>query len=136
LALTTLAAACSGSPASVIQPSAGADLIIAANLPLSGDRASFGRPMQLGYQQAVDEVNEGGGLDLDGSKHRIKLEIADDRSDPTLAAQQARDAHQRDNAVAMLGSANPPLNNPISAVAEQVPKPVLITIPQSSHGSM
>jgi branched-chain amino acid transport system substrate-binding protein len=127
LALTALATACSGSSKSLTPPSAGADIIIAANLPLSGDRASFGRPMQLGYQQAVDEVNAAGGLDLGGGTRKVKLEIADDRSDPTLAAQQARDAYQQGNAVAMLGSANPPLNNPISAVAEQVHKPLVVT---------
>jgi branched-chain amino acid transport system substrate-binding protein len=123
--MTVLPSAC-GMPA-ILQPPAGAEIVIAANLPLSGDRGDFGKPIQLGYQRAVDEVNAAGGIDVDGKKRKIKLEIADDQSDPNVASQQARDAFARDNAVAMLGAANPPLNNPISAVAEQVNKPLVIS---------
>jgi branched-chain amino acid transport system substrate-binding protein len=135
---STLASAC-GAPASPIGTSSGnatpvtpqtqvdADIVIAANLPLSGDRADFGRPIQLGYAQAVDEVNAAGGITVDGTKRRVQLKIADDQSDGALAASEARDAFQQDNAVAMLGAANPPLNNPISAVAEDLHKPLVIS---------
>ncbi|HYD09938.1 MAG TPA: ABC transporter substrate-binding protein, partial [Acidimicrobiales bacterium] len=40
---------------------------------------------QNATQMAVDEINESGGLDIDGTTYMLELETVDDESDPTVA---------------------------------------------------
>jgi len=121
---TTAPAAATTAP----QPAAagGGDIVIGASLPLSGPLAPFGANIQMGYQRAVDNVNKAGGLDVGGTKHQVSLVVLDDQSDPNMATDQARTLYQRNNAVALLGAATPPLNIPISQVADQVKRPAVI----------
>jgi branched-chain amino acid transport system substrate-binding protein len=113
-------------PAAAKPAAAGGDIVIGAVLPLTGPLAPFGANIRIGYQSAVDAVNKAGGLDVAGTKRQISLVILDDQSDPNIATDQARTLIQRNNAVALLGSATPPLNIPISNVAEQLKRPLLI----------
>jgi len=104
----------------------GGDIVIGASLPMTGDLAPFGANIQKGYQRAVDAVNGAGGLDVGGTKHQVSLVIVDNQSDPNMATDQARTLYQRNNAVALLGAATPPLNIPISNVADQMKRPAVI----------
>jgi branched-chain amino acid transport system substrate-binding protein len=108
-------------------PAAGEDIVIGASNTLTGALAQFGKPVELGYQKAVDEVNAAGGIDIGGTKHKVRLEILDNKSDPNLASQQARELFVEKGAVAMLGSSTPPIVIPISQVADQVKKPMVTT---------
>jgi branched-chain amino acid transport system substrate-binding protein len=100
-------------------------IVVGASLPLTGSLGVFGPQIKTGYQLAVDDVNGAGGLNIGGSKHIIALHILDNQSDSNLASTQARTLILRDNAVALLGAATPPLNNPLSAVADQFKRPLL-----------
>jgi branched-chain amino acid transport system substrate-binding protein len=93
---------------------------------MSGPLAPFGTNIQLGYQRAVDDVNKAGGLDVGGTKRPVSLVVLDNQSDPNMASDQARTLFQRNNAVALLGAATPPLNIPISNVADQLKRPAVI----------
>lgn len=107
---------------------AGEDIVIGASLSLTGPLGQFGPVIQMGYEKAIAEVNDAGGLDVDGVKHKVRLEILDNKSDPNLASEQARTLLLENEAVALLGSATPPIGIPISQVAEQVKRPFVTSI--------
>ncbi|GAC1448430.1 MAG: ABC transporter substrate-binding protein [Ktedonobacterales bacterium] len=100
-------------------------IVVGTSLPMTGPLGVFGPILRVGYQQAVDEVNRDGGLNVGGSKRRIALHLLDNQSNPNLASAQARTLILRDNAVALLGSATPPLNIPLSVVADQLKRPLV-----------
>ncbi|MCS5722930.1 ABC transporter substrate-binding protein [Herbiconiux sp. CPCC 203407] len=101
---------------------------IGASLPLTGPLQAFGTSLEIGYQKAVDEVNEAGGLDIDGTKRQVELVVQDNASTGDTAGSQARDLILDDEVVALLGPATPPLSIPVSAAAEQAGIPALFTI--------
>lgn len=80
LGMGPLLAACSSS-------SSGSDTYnIGLLAPKSGVFAGFGPGMQHGAELAVEEVNAAGGV----NKKKVKLTIADDKSEATTGAAQAR----------------------------------------------
>lgn len=103
-------------------------ITIGATLPLTGPLQAFGTSLQTGYQAAVDEVNEAGGLDVAGTMHQVDLVIQDNASDGDKASQQAKSLVLDSGALALLGPATPPLTIPVSAVAEQLKVPLISTI--------
>lgn len=106
----------------------GDPIVIGTSLPLTGPLAPFGNSMQLGYETAIQEVNDEGGLDVGGTKRPVELVVQDNASDGNTAAEQARSLVLDDGAVALLGAATPPLNIPISLAAEQLKVPVVNTL--------
>lgn len=85
------------------------EIVIGASIPLSGALASFGSFQQWGYEHAVAEVNATGGIDIDGVKHKVKLLLRDDKSDPNTVAANIDSLVSADKADALLGSCTPPL---------------------------
>jgi branched-chain amino acid transport system substrate-binding protein len=102
-------------------------IVIGTTIPLTGSLSIFGPNMQTGYMRAVNEINASGGINIQGTKHKVKLITLDDQSDPNLASQQARTLLLKDNAIALLGSATPPLSIPVSNVADQLKRPAVLT---------
>lgn len=76
------------------QPRPVESVVLAATLPLTGPDAPLGRAMARGYQRAVDEVNDAGGLLLSGSARRVavRLDLRDDGAEVARAEALARDA--------------------------------------------
>jgi branched-chain amino acid transport system substrate-binding protein len=107
---------------------AGGDITIGASIPLTGALAPFGPTLEMGYQRAITEVNAAGGLKLADGRHKVKLVVLDNTSDPNIAATQARTLYLQDGAVAMLGAVTPPLTIPLSKVAEQVQRPFVTSV--------
>lgn len=106
----------------------GDSVIIGASLPLTGALQAFGTSLELGYQQAIDEVNAAGGIEIDGEKRTLELVVQDNASNGDKASEQARSLVLDDEAVALLGPATPPLSIPVSAAAEQLGVPTIVTI--------
>jgi branched-chain amino acid transport system substrate-binding protein len=100
-------------------------IVIGASLPLTGSLGSFGPLIQTGYMKAVNDINASGGLTVGGTKDKIQLVVLDNQSDPNMASQQARTLLLKNNAVALLGAMTPPLDIPISNIAEQLKHPVV-----------
>ena len=100
-------------------------IVIGASLPLTGALGSFGPLIQTGYMKAVNDINASGGLAVGGTKDKVQLVVLDNQSDPNLASQQARTLLLKNNAVALLGAFTPPLDIPISNIAEQLKHPVV-----------
>ncbi len=113
---------CSGSGA------AGDEIVIGTSVPLTGPLGTMGTPVSQGYQAAVDEINAAGGVEFGGAKHKIKLVIQDNASDPAKAAAQAKDLVLTSKAVALLGPVTPPLSIPEAVVADQLKVPFLTSI--------
>ena len=99
LALTT--AAC-GSGSGSSGGDDGGDVVIGSSISLSGGMAL---PQIVdGYQFALDEINEAGGLDVGGSQRQVRLEVLDNRSDTNTMIQQVRSLVLEDDVVGLLGS--------------------------------
>lgn len=123
LAVALGATACTAGPGGSDEP-----ITIGATLPLTGPLQAFGTSLQAGYQLAVDEVNEAGGISIDGDSREVELVVQDNASTSDTASEQARDLVLDGGAVALLGPATPPLSIPVSVVAEQLQIPTVITI--------
>lgn len=105
--------------------SSAGEIVIGSSLPLTGGLAPFGALIKPGYDLAVSEVNAKGGLDVGGTKQKVKLIILDNQSNPATAGQQVRTLIQQNKAVAILGAVTPPLSIPMSAVADALKTPLL-----------
>lgn len=101
---------------------------IGTSLPMTGPLGPFGPIIQSGYDQAVRDVNAAGGLKVGSDRVKINLKVLDNKSDGNLAAQQARTFVLQDRSPALLGAVTPPLNIPMSNVAEQTKRPIVVTL--------
>jgi len=66
------------------------DIVIGFSGPLSGPAAEYGQDMLNGVDMAINEINAGGGITVNGKKHKFRLEKLDDKTDPTAAVNNAR----------------------------------------------
>ena len=73
-------------------------------LPLSGEIAAFGEPLQRAAELAVSVVNEQGGL-LGG--RRLEVVVVDDRSDPEAAVAAARRLVHEEGVFALVTVSSP-----------------------------
>lgn len=100
-------------------------ITLGTSLSLTGPLGSFGVLQRQGYQQAVDDANADGGLDVGGTKRKVALKVLDNRSDPNLASSQARELILKDGATALLGACTPPVIVPMAQVADSQKVPLV-----------
>lgn len=105
----------------------GDPIVIGASIPQTGVLSSFGPFLADGYQQAAKEVNAAGGIEIDGEKRPVQIEIRDNKSDPNTAGEQIRSLALDDGAVAMTGGFTPLLSIPMSSAAERQRVPIVNT---------
>jgi len=74
---------------------------IGANLELSGEVASYGQSISEGMELAIEEINDGGGVD--GKK--IEVVKVDNKSDNAEAASAATRLTSQENVLAIIGAA-------------------------------
>jgi branched-chain amino acid transport system substrate-binding protein len=101
------------------------DVVLGASIPLSGALAGFGICQQWGYETAVKDMNQAGGISIDGTPRRIRLLIRDDGTNPALTAENTERLIAGGGAVALLGSCTPPLVHAGAAVAERSKIPLV-----------
>lgn len=106
----------------------GGTIKIGATIPQTGALGAFGPLIQAGYEKAVKEVNDAGGLTVGDTTYQVELVLRDNKSDGNEAASQARDLVLGDKVVALLGAVTPPLTIPISVAAEQNKVPLISTV--------
>lgn len=106
----------------------GGEVVIGTSIPITGSLSVFGPLMRDGYEEAVADVNAEGGLDIGGEKRKVRLEVLDSESDPTVTTQQIRTLVQQDGAVGLLGPTTPPLTIPASSVAEALQVPMVSSL--------
>ena len=122
--LTLSLAACGGAASG----DGSGPIVLGASLPLTGPLGTFGPIIQDAYERAVDDINEAGGVDVDGTQRQLELVIKDNKSDPTQVTSTARSLIIDDEAVALLGSVTPPLTIPLSVVADQERIPMVTSL--------
>lgn len=122
--LAVATAACGGSDGGGGETSSD-PVVIGTTLSLTGPLGPLGSLQQKGYEQAVADVNDAGGLEVDGSQREVELLVVDNQSDPDLASQQARALVLQDGAVALLGPCTPPITIPVAQVAEVQRVPII-----------
>ena len=58
--------------------------------PLSGGAAVYGENVLSGLEMAADEINDNGGVEIDGETHKVNLESLDDMYSPSETATNAK----------------------------------------------
>lgn len=82
---------------------------IGAALPLSGKHANVGGFFRNGYELAVREANENGGVEIEGVRQPLDLRIYDDKSDASISPSLLERLIAVDGAAALLSSYSTPL---------------------------
>ncbi len=118
LTVTSVAACAPASGSSGGGTGGDTPIVIGASLPLSGALAGFGSFQKWGYEHAVKQVNDAGGLPVGGRKRRVTLKIVDDKTDPNQVSTNIKTLISSDRAVGLLGSCTPDLVNPGAVVAD------------------
>lgn len=102
------------------------EIPIGVIVPLTGDVSlTSGRPTLEGIELAVEQVNEAGGLTLNGRAHPIALQVADSRDNPEQAVIEAKQLIEQGEVVALVGL---PLSReaiPVAEVAEAAAIPMV-----------
>jgi branched-chain amino acid transport system substrate-binding protein len=130
LALATTLSACSGtvgsgSNASSSSSSSSGPIVIGASIPLTGPLAGFGYFEKWGYQHAVDEVNNAGGITIDGQKRQVKLIMLDDQTNPNTTVNNVQQLITQDHVTALLGSCTDSLVEPGALIANRAGVPMV-----------
>ncbi|GAC1404362.1 MAG: amino acid ABC transporter substrate-binding protein [Candidatus Velthaea sp.] len=92
---------------------------IGAVLPLTGEESRIGGYFKLGYELAIKEVNDHGGLQVGGKKVPVKLVIYDDKTDPATSRNLYERLAVQDKVDAFLGGYSTDLVEAQTVVAQQ-----------------
>lgn len=87
-------AACGGSDDTSNESSNGdfdGQIKMGANIELSGPGNFYGLSRSFGIQAGVKDVNDNGGIEIDGKNYELVAEICDNRTDPTYGLQCAQE---------------------------------------------
>jgi branched-chain amino acid transport system substrate-binding protein len=94
-------------------------------VPLTGRYAAGGDQVRNGYELAVEDINNAGGVEVQGTKLPLELVILDDESDPTKTVQHMETLYAEENVVAYLGGFGSDLHAAAAAIAEKNKVPYL-----------
>lgn len=79
------------------------DITIGVIGPLSGPAANSGISMRQAYEAAAKQVNNEGGIEIDGEKSQVKLIFEDSASRPEMGVSAAQKLLTRDNVDILVG---------------------------------
>jgi branched-chain amino acid transport system substrate-binding protein len=126
--VVVLLGACSGSPQSSQPAAEDAEIRVGIIAPLRGAYAeSIGQPLVNAAELAVRQVNESGGVLVQGKRYTVKLSIGDSQNNPQVAVQVARKLIAQERVVALIGMPFSRIAIPVSAVAEAEGIPMIST---------
>ena len=125
VALAAALAACSSAGGSSGASGSPDDIVIGASIPLTGGLAGFGYFEKWGYEHAVDQVNASGGIAVGGVKHKVKLVVLDDQTNPNTTVTNVQQLITKDHVSALLGSCTNTLVVPGALIAERSGVPMV-----------
>lgn len=99
---------------------------IGVNMELSGAAAGYGESEKQGIQLAVHEINEGGGIKVNGHKKKITLIIRDNKTAIATSASVASQLTTKDKVAAIVGPAT------TNAGTAQIPNITKASVPSVS----
>jgi branched-chain amino acid transport system substrate-binding protein len=98
---------------------------VGAVVPLTGAFAAGGEQIKNGYELAVEDINNAGGVDVGGTMVPIELIMLDDESDPTKTVQRLETLFSDEEVVAYLGGFGSSLHIAAAGIAEKNKVPYL-----------
>jgi|YNPBryantNP2012_1023418.scaffolds.fasta_scaffold09607_3 branched-chain amino acid transport system substrate-binding protein len=106
-------------------PAAPTEIVLGAALPLTGGQAREGGYFKKGYELAIKEINDAGGIMVKeyNKKIPVKLIIYDDKSDNTTSVQLYEKLVTEDKVHALLGGYGTPLISAHTVVPEKYQVP-------------
>src|SRR2546429_8083008 len=107
LTAVLLGVTCSPTPGPE-QLKTGADIVIGVPNAATGDYNVEGPLTKQGYDLWADWTNARGGIEVQGARHKVRLNYADDQSSPQLSAQLAVRMLTQDQVQVLLGPYGPP----------------------------
>lgn len=127
LALVVVGCATSGATGPAITPSttatkasAAEPLLVGASVSLSGRYSREGATMRAGYESWARAANDGGGIDVGGTRRPIRLALYDDQSEPLIAAQMTERLVRQDGVSLLLGPFSSQMTTASATVAERL----------------
>ena len=120
----SLLAACAPIPG-IIAPPLGSPINVGAVLSLTGSQAESGQMSKEGYLFCQDWINAKGGVTLKGAGHRLNIDIADDQSRPSIAAEVTEQLISQNHDTLLLGPSNDATTSRAAPVAEQHQVPMV-----------
>src|SRR5258708_8490817 len=127
----SLLAACAPLPGMIASP-LGSAINVGAVLSLTGSQAESGEMAKEGYLFCQDWINAKGGVIVQGAGHRLNIDIADDQSRPSIAAEVTEQLISQNHDALMLGPSNDATTRRAPPVAAQHQLPMISSAP-SSH---
>lgn len=103
------------------------EIVIGHVAPLTGDIKTFGESTKNGFQIAIEEANQSGGL----LGRPIRTVIVDDKNDPTEASNAAAKLINQDRIHFIVGSVSSKCSIPLSEIAQS--NRVLMITPTSTN---
>lgn len=101
---SVLALACGGGSGGGSGPAkTGADLIVGAPLSATGAQSKEGTLTKQGYDMWLGWINAQGGINVNGTKHKVQIKYEDDQSKPDVSAQLTQKLITEENAQFILG---------------------------------
>ena len=99
--------------------SSGDTITVGVVYPATGALAAFGDGTEEMYGYAVDQINEAGGIEVDGSAKKIELVFADSESDATKASEAANNLISSKGVDIMLTAKTADTTVPVAAACER-----------------
>lgn len=99
--------------------SSGDTITVGVVYPATGALAAFGDGTEEMYQYAVDQINEAGGVEIDGSAKQIELVFADSESNATKASEAANNLISNKNVDIMMTAKTADTTVPVAAACER-----------------
>lgn len=102
------------------------EVIIGITEAQTGALGPFTKQYMAGADMVFEEVSAAGGLQMGGGKVPLKIVRLDNKSDPKLNADNARQLFLSANACAVITAITPAIDIPAMNIAEQLEKPLAL----------
>jgi len=96
---------------------------------LSGPLAAPGRFQMNGFNLARDALNEAGGIEIGGRRHRVELRVYDTRGNPAEGASAMQRLTSVDRVPVVLGELSSAVVPAVAPIAEENDVPFIMTVP-------
>jgi branched-chain amino acid transport system substrate-binding protein len=120
----SLLAACGPLPG-MAAPSLGSPINVGAVLSLTGSQAESGQMAKEGYLFCQDWINAKGGVTVNGAPRGLNIDIVDDQSRPSIAAELTEQLISQNHDTLLLGTSNNATTSRAAPVAEQHQVPMI-----------
>jgi len=102
-ALTLVLAACGSAGSSGGGGATGEDIVIGVPMSITGSQSKEGALAKQGYDMWQTWINAQGGINVKGTRHKVKLQYEDDQSKADVSAQLTTKLISEENAQFLLG---------------------------------